>query len=53
MMNAEAFFMRWKNLTSPSQEEQRIFKANTPQANEGLKLSNFGFGVLQGVSWAL
>lgn len=49
MMNAEAFFMRWKNLTQPSQEEQRIFKAKVPQADEGLKLAGFGFGVLQGV----
>lgn len=48
-MNAEAFFIRWKNLTNPSQEEQRIFRANGPQTDESLKLSGFGFGVLQGV----
>lgn len=49
IMNAEAFFIRWKNLTNPSQEEQRIFRANGPQTDESLKLSGFGFGVLQGV----
>ena len=49
-MNAEAFFMRWKNLTQPSQEEQRIFKSTQAMTEESLKLSGFGFGVLQGVS---
>merc|ERR1711962_1791742 len=29
-MNAEAFFSRWKNLSLPDQEAQRIFKAAYP-----------------------
>ena len=27
-MDSQAFFSRWKNLSNPGQEQQKIFKAN-------------------------
>ncbi|KAL8614373.1 hypothetical protein ACOMHN_007711 [Nucella lapillus] len=44
-MNAEAFFQRWKALSQPEQECQRIFKAQFPQDTEQSKQKLLGFGV--------
>ncbi|KAL1439744.1 hypothetical protein MTO96_009602 [Rhipicephalus appendiculatus] len=51
IMNSESFFSRWKNLSSPGQEEQKIFKARFPMENEGIrsKLSGFGMQLLDGI----
>lgn len=50
-MNAEAFFQRWKALSSPGQECQKIFKACFPQDTEQSKQKLLGFGVsiLEGI----
>lgn len=50
-MNSESFFSRWKNLSSPGQEEQKIFKARFPMENESIrsKLSGFGMQLLDGI----
>lgn len=50
-MNSESFFSRWKNLSSPSQEEQKIFKARFPMDTEAIrfKLSGFGMQLLDGI----
>lgn len=49
-MNSEAFFARWKNLSSPAQEAQRIFKAKMPMdATLGGRLAGFGMQLLEGV----
>jgi AP-2 complex subunit alpha len=45
-MNAEAFFTRWKNLSLPQQEAQKIFKAVFPMENTTAaktKLIGYGF----------
>lgn len=51
IMNSESFFSRWKNLSSPGQEEQKIFKARFPMENESIrsKLSGFGMQLLDGI----
>ncbi|XP_037086570.1 LOW QUALITY PROTEIN: AP-2 complex subunit alpha-like [Pollicipes pollicipes] len=49
-MNSEAFFARWKNLSSPNQEAQKIFKAKLPMdAGTGTRLAGFGMQLLEGV----
>lgn len=51
-MNGEAFFSRWKNLSIPSQESQKIFKAVHPMENTEAtktKLIGYGFQLLEGI----
>ncbi|RUS85531.1 hypothetical protein EGW08_006739 [Elysia chlorotica] len=50
-MNSEAFFTRWKALSQPDQECQKIFKAQFPQDTEQVKQKVLGFGlsILQGI----
>jgi len=51
-MNAEAFFTRWKNLSLPQQEAQKIFKAAFPMENTTAaktKLIGYGFQLLEGI----
>uniref|UniRef100_A0A4W3IWQ3 AP-2 complex subunit alpha n=1 Tax=Callorhinchus milii TaxID=7868 RepID=A0A4W3IWQ3_CALMI len=50
-MASEDFFQRWKQLSSPQQEAQKIFKANHPMDTEVTKAKLIGFGsaLLQGV----
>ncbi|KAK2712256.1 AP-2 complex subunit alpha-like isoform X1 [Artemia franciscana] len=50
-MTGEIFFARWKNLNSPQQECQKIFKANYPidTAASRAKLSGFGIQLLDGI----
>jgi len=51
-MTGEAFFSRWKNLSMPSQESQKIFKAETPMENTEAtktKLIGYGFQLLEGI----
>ncbi|XP_068211165.1 AP-2 complex subunit alpha isoform X1 [Palaemon carinicauda] len=44
-MNGESFFARWKNLSQPQQESQRIFKATSPMENAAIKTKLLGFGM--------
>lgn len=50
-MNAESFFTRWKNLSAPGQESQKIFKAKFPMDALAVrsKLACFGMQVLEGI----
>jgi len=51
-MNAEAFFTRWKNLSLPTQEAQKIFKAVFPMENTTAaktKLIGYGFQLLENI----
>merc|ERR1711962_1739844 len=51
-MNGEAFFSRWKNLSMPAQESQKIFKAEFPMENveaTKTKLIGYGFQLLEGI----
>ncbi|KAL8603781.1 AP-2 complex subunit alpha-2 [Nucella lapillus] len=50
-MNGEGFFQRWKALSQPDQECQRIFQAQFPQDTEQSKQKLLGFGVstLEGI----
>ena len=50
-MNSQDFFSRWKQLGSPGQECQQIFKAKFPIDTETIKakLSGFGVSLLQNV----
>merc|ERR1719186_905302 len=54
-MNGEAFFSRWKNLSLPAQECQKIFKATRPMelaetsAAAKIKLIGYGFQVLENI----
>ncbi|XP_071104618.1 AP-2 complex subunit alpha-2-like [Haliotis cracherodii] len=50
-MNSESFFTRWKALSQPSQECQKIFKAQFPIDTEQTKAKLIGFGVsiLEGI----
>lgn len=51
-MNAEAFFTRWKNLSLPQQEAQKIFKAVFPMENTTAaktKLIGYGFQLLENI----
>ncbi|XP_060705490.1 AP-2 complex subunit alpha-2 [Hemiscyllium ocellatum] len=43
-MASEDFFQRWKQLSSPQQEAQKIFKANHPMDTEITKAKLIGFG---------
>ncbi|XP_078404943.1 AP-2 complex subunit alpha-2-like [Cetorhinus maximus] len=50
-MSPEDFFRRWKQLNSPQQEVQQIFKAKYPMDSEmtKAKLLGFGLALLDGV----
>lgn len=50
-MNGESFFARWKNLSAPAQEAQKIFKATSPMENAAIKTKLLGFGMqlLEGI----
>ncbi|XP_041416734.1 AP-2 complex subunit alpha-2 isoform X2 [Xenopus laevis] len=43
-MSAEDFFQRWKQLSSPNQEVQKIFKAKDPVNTDIIKAKLVGFG---------
>ncbi|XP_062944788.1 AP-2 complex subunit alpha-1 isoform X1 [Cynocephalus volans] len=43
-MTAQDFFQRWKQLSLPQQEAQKIFKANHPMDAEVTKAKLLGFG---------
>ncbi|XP_012588962.1 PREDICTED: AP-2 complex subunit alpha-1 [Condylura cristata] len=43
-MAAQDFFQRWKQLSLPQQEAQKIFKANHPMDSEVTKAKLLGFG---------
>lgn len=51
VMNSEAFFTRWKNLSGPNREAQKIFKAMMPMEQESIKSKLIGFGIqlLEGI----
>uniref|UniRef100_A0A2P2I417 AP-2 complex subunit alpha n=1 Tax=Hirondellea gigas TaxID=1518452 RepID=A0A2P2I417_9CRUS len=50
-MNGESFFARWKNLSSPLQEAQQIFKTSGPVEIGSIKTKVIGFGmqILEGI----
>lgn len=50
-MNSEAFFSRWKNLSGPNREAQKIFNATQPMEQEAVKAKIIGFGIqlLEGI----
>jgi len=51
-MNGEAFFSRWKNLSLPAQESQKIFKAAQPMENTDAtktRLIGYGFQLLENI----
>jgi len=50
-MNGDAFFTRWKNLSIPSQESQKIFRAAFPMdaTQVKTKLIGYGFSLLEGI----
>ncbi|KAA0203694.1 hypothetical protein HAZT_HAZT009710 [Hyalella azteca] len=50
-MNGESFFARWKNLSSPSQESQQIFKTTCPMESGSIRTKVMGFGmqILEGI----
>ncbi|XP_076852379.1 AP-2 complex subunit alpha-2 isoform X4 [Brachyhypopomus gauderio] len=43
-MSSQDFFQRWKQLSQPQQEAQKIFKANHPMDTEVLKAKLLGLG---------
>lgn len=43
-MDSQAFFTRWKNLSNPGQEQQKIFKANFGMEKEATNQNLIGFG---------
>ncbi|KAE8607146.1 hypothetical protein XENTR_v10011050 [Xenopus tropicalis] len=43
-MNSQDFFQRWKQLSSPNQEVQKIFKAKNPMDTDITKARLIGFG---------
>lgn len=43
-MDSQAFFSRWKNLSNPGQEQQKIFKANYAIEKENTNQNLMGFG---------
>uniref|UniRef100_H3BDM8 Adaptor related protein complex 2 subunit alpha 1 n=1 Tax=Latimeria chalumnae TaxID=7897 RepID=H3BDM8_LATCH len=43
-MTSQDFFQRWKQLSLPQQEAQKIFKANHPMDSEVTKAKLIGFG---------
>jgi len=50
-MNGDAFFTRWKNLSIPGQEAQKIYKAVFPMDSTQVKtkLIGYGFSLLEGI----
>jgi len=50
-MVGDAFFARWKNLSAPGQEAQKIYKAVYPMdpTQVKTKLIGYGFSLLEGV----
>lgn len=50
-MNGESFFARWKNLSSPNQESQQIFKSGNAMETANIKTKVMGFGmqILEGI----
>ena len=50
-MNGDAFFARWKNLSIPGQEAQKIYKAVYPMdpTQVKTKLIGYGFSILEGI----
>ncbi|XP_063610022.1 AP-2 complex subunit alpha-like [Penaeus indicus] len=44
-MNGESFFARWKNLSAPSQEAQKIFKCAGAMETAAIKTKLLGFGM--------
>ncbi|RNA15633.1 AP-2 complex subunit alpha-2 isoform X1 [Brachionus plicatilis] len=50
-MDSQTFFTRWKNLSNPGQEQQKIFKANFPidKDRNSQTLINFGWSSLSGI----
>jgi len=50
-MNGDAFFARWKNLSIPGQEAQKIYKAVYPMdpTQVKTKLIGYGFSLLEGI----
>lgn len=50
-MDSSSFFGRWKNLSAPGQEQQKIFKAVYPMDHSKVeeKLSGFGWSSLNGI----
>lgn len=50
-MTGESFFARWKNLSGPEQEEQKVFRARYPMEAAAIrsKLEGFGMQLLEGV----
>ncbi|KAG0729546.1 AP-2 complex subunit alpha [Chionoecetes opilio] len=50
-MNGESFFARWKNLSAPAQEAQKIFKTASVMENASIKTKLLGFGMqlLEGI----
>ncbi|EEC03414.1 AP-2 complex subunit alpha-1, putative [Ixodes scapularis] len=51
VMTGESFFARWKNLSSPQQEEQKVFRARFPMEAAAIrsKLEGFGMQLLEGI----
>ena len=52
-MNSEAFFSRWKQLSQPSQESQKIFAATQGMDNEPIKAKVGVVVVVAGVVFLL
>ena len=50
-MTSQDFFKRWKQLSGPSQESQRIFSAKLPMDKEAIssKLLGYGISVITGI----
>lgn len=50
-MNGDSFFSRWKNLSMPQQEAQKIFKGSLPMdpTQTKTKLIGYGFSLLENV----
>ncbi|KXJ10809.1 AP-2 complex subunit alpha-2 [Exaiptasia diaphana] len=44
-MNSQDFFARWKQLSNPQQESQKIFKANFPMDGTAITTKLTGFGI--------
>ncbi|XP_031568102.1 AP-2 complex subunit alpha-2-like [Actinia tenebrosa] len=44
-MNSQDFFTRWKHLSNPQQESQKIFQAKYPMDNAAITTKLTGFGI--------